>query len=168
MRKTITMLLFCLIIITATGCGKTEVQESAPSQALTMGNPWKSFETMKEAEEAVGFSFGLSENILESYQAVSFRAMNGELMEVLYQNGDFEVCVRKKVGAGEDISGDYNKYDTTSETKVNDATITYYRNEKTPAQRHVISYQEFSWSLVAPNGYPEGDDLAILDLILVE
>ena len=133
------------------GCGKQTIAQT--SQPLTIANPWSDWDSMNEAEAAVGFSFGLPEVIADSYEAVTFRTMNKELIEVIYRDENFEVCVRKQAGEGQDISGDYNEYEICSETNRNGGTITTYGNSNNDAMRQVISYNGYSWSLVAPNGY---------------
>ena len=73
---------------------------------------------------------------------------------LLYKDdGDFEICIRKQKGEGQDISGDYNKYETCTETSHNGGTITNYHNSNNNAVKQLISYKGYSWSLVAPNGY---------------
>ena len=79
--------------------------------------------------------------------------MNKELLEVVYRDENFEVCVRKQAGEGQDISGDYNEYETRTEANRNGGTVITYQNADNSAMRQVISYHGYSWSLVAPNGY---------------
>lgn len=49
--------------------------------------------------------------------------MNDEMIQVIYQNGDSSVTVRKEAGSG-DISGDYNQYAQSETVEVNGATVT--------------------------------------------
>ena len=151
MKKAVFFLLLCLIIsAVCIGCGS---QTAPPVQTSAIGNPWSDWDSLEEAEAAVGFSFGLPEVISDSYTAVRFRTMNKELIEVVYLDEDFEVCVRKKQGEGQDISGDYNNYETCTEEKRNGGTVSSYRNSTNNAVKQIISCNGCSWSLVAPNGY---------------
>lgn len=154
MNKTVSIILLCLIISTIfVGCRNQTSEEKQTSQTAAIGNPWSDWDSMEEAETAVGFSFGLPEVIADSYNAVSIRTMNNELIEVTYRDEDFEVCVRKQTGEGQDVSGDYNKYEICTETNHNGGTIISYHNTNNNTVKQIISYKGYSWSLVAPNGY---------------
>ena len=150
-QRTIGFLLVCLILFAVcAGCGnQTEPQ---PAQTAAIANPWSDWDSIEEAESATGFSFGLPEVIADSYTAVSIRTLNTELIEVVYRDEGFEVRVRKQKGEGQDISGDYNKYETCTEQTYNGGTITNYHNSDNDALKQLISYNGYSWSLVAPNG----------------
>ena len=166
MKKVVSVILLCLIISTIyAGCGKQMKEKEQISQTATIGNPWSDWDSIEEAESVIGFSFGLPEVIADSYNAVSVRTMNDKLIEVVYRDKDFEVCVRKQKGEGQDISGDYNKYETCTETNYNGGTITNYHNSDNNAVKQLISYMDYSWSLVAPNGYRGDSDGAFLSEI---
>ena len=150
MKKIVSMILLCLTVsAVCIGCGKQTVEKAPTSQKTAIGNPWKDWDSMEEAETAVGFSFALPEVIADRYTATVFRTLNNELMEVLYRDADFEICVRKQKGEGQDISGDYNQYDTCTEEKIQGGTIIRYGNANNNAAKQIISYKGFSWSIVA-------------------
>ncbi len=151
MKKPVSVILVSLIILAiCAGCG---TQNAGQPQTVAIANPWSDWESIKDAESAVGFSFGLPEVIADRYTAVSIRTLNNALIQVVYRDEDFEVCVRKQEGEGQDISGDYTQYETCTETSLNGGTITTYRNADDAAAKQLISYKGYSWSLVAPNGY---------------
>ena len=153
MKKNTSIILLCCIVSSIfAGCGNQTVAQEQISQTTAIGNPWSDWESIEEAESVIGFSFGLPEVIADSYNAVSIRTLNNELIEVVYRDEGFEVCVRKKKGEGQDISGDYNKYETCTETNHNGGLITNYHNADNNAVKQIISYKGYSWSLVAPNG----------------
>ena len=152
-KKSIGFLLICLILFAVcVGCGKQMAEQEQTSPMVAIGNPWSDWDSIEEAEAVVGFSFGLPEVIADSYTAVSIRTLNKELIEVVYRDESFEVRVRKQKGEGQDISGDYNKYETCTEENYNGGTITNYRNSTNDAVKQLISYKGYSGSLVAPNG----------------
>lgn len=154
MKKIASIILLCLMIVgVVAGCGNQTVEQAQTSQTATIGNPWSDWASIEEAEAAVGFSFELPEVIADSYTAVAFRTLNNEMIEIIYRDEDFEICVRKQKGEGQDISGDYNQYDTSAEENVNGGTIVHHYNSDNKAVKELISYQGYSWSLVAPNGY---------------
>ena len=146
------ILLCCMISAIFSGCGNQPDAQAQTSQTTMIGNPWSDWDSIEEAESATGFSFGLPEVIADSYHAVTVRTLNNELIEVVYLDDDFEVCVRKQTGEEQDISGDYNEYETCTETTQNGGTVTNYHNSSNNAVKQLISYQGYSWSLVAPNG----------------
>ena len=151
MKKIVLVILLYGVISAAfAGCGNQPVVQK---QTTAIGNPWSDWDSIQEAESAVGFSFGLPDVIADSYHAVSVRTLNNELIEVVYLDADFEVCVRKQKGEGQDISGDYNKYETCTQTSCNEGLITNYQNSNNHAVKQLISYKGYSWSLVALNGY---------------
>ena len=154
MEKNVSVILLsCIISAIFAGCGNQTVVKEQISQTTAIANPWVNWDSIEEAESVIGFSFGLPEVIADSYNAVSIRTLNNELIEVVYRDGDFEICIRKQKGEGQDISGDYNKYETCTETNHNGGTITNYHNSNNNAVKQLISYKGYSWSLVAPNGY---------------
>ena len=132
-----------------------------------ISNPWSDWSSIEEAESVTGFSFGLPEVIIENYQADTIRTLKNELIEVVYRNADFEVCVRKQQGEGQDISGDYNHYETCTETSdKSGAMIISHQNSSSSAMKQLISYDGYSWSLVASNGFWEDSNGDFLNIIL--
>lgn len=157
MKKIVGLLVVLVVAVCCAGCGERTVEQEKPSQVVMIGNPWSDWESIEEAEAATGFSIGLPDVIGDGYRAVGFRTMNNELLEVVYRNGDLEVCVRKQKGEGQDISGDYNQYDVCEEQNCNGGSVISYSKSDSDAVRQVISYKGYSWSLVAPNGYGDSD-----------
>ena len=163
MKKIMAFILSCLIVSAFfSGCGKQK------AQTTTIGNPWSDWNSIKEAESAAGFSFGLPEVVADAYTATAFRTLNNELIEVIYHDGDSEIRVRKQKGEGQDISGDYNTYDTCTEENINGATVTTCHNSDSNVVKQLISYQGYSWSFTASNGFRGDSNADFLNLILDE
>lgn len=161
MRKYIAIILsFLMLSALFIGCGKQESQ----SQTTFIGNPWSDWDSLQEAETAVGFPFGLPETI-GNYTAAAFRTMNNELIEIIYRDGDSEVRVRKQAGEDQDISGDYNQYDICTEETIHSGTVTHYQNSESNALKQVISYNGYSWSVTASDGFPGDSNRDFLNLI---
>ena len=166
MKKTISVMLLCLMIVGIfAGCGK---QGTGQQQMAMMGNPWSQWMSIEEAEAAADFSFGLPAVIDARFYADEIRTMNNELIEVVYRDQTLEICVRKQKGEGQDISGDYNEYETCTEENIDGATVIQYSNSDNDAVKQLVSYNGFSWSFVAPNGYGEGSGLVFVYAILEE
>ena len=150
MKKALCLVLLCLMVFSlCAACGNQTAKQDQP---VAIGNPWSDWNSIEEAESACGFSFGLPELIAGTYEAVTIRTLNDELIEVVYCDESYEVTVRKQKGEGQDISGDYNKYETCEETSRDGAAITSYHNSGDNALKQLISYNGYSWSVVAPNG----------------
>lgn len=107
MKKVLFFILLCLLL---SGCN-SEAQPVESTTAITetqqTANLWVEYNSIAEAEAACGYSFPLSEIVEGSYIAESYRVLNGELLEVVYRDEDFEVTARMQSGEGLDISGIY-------------------------------------------------------------
>ena len=165
MQKLLTFVLAAALLLSASGCASSTTEPEPTPPVTQIANPWTDWSSIEEAELAVGFSFGLPDTIADRYTVKSIRTMNNVLMEVTYHDDGLTVCVRKQLGEGQDISGDYNQYETCSETNFNGGSMTGYSNSADPAIKQLISYQGYSWSLVAPNGYGDDSGEAFLSLI---
>ena len=163
-KRMIVILSFLILSVLLIGCGKEQPQ----AQTTFIGNPWSDWTSMEEAEAAAGFSFGLPEVIADGYSAAVFRTMNNQLIEIIYRNGDSEIRVRKQAGEGQDISGDYNKYNISAEETIRGGTVTHYHNSESNALKQVISYNGYSWSVTASDGFPGDSNRDFLNLIFGE
>ena len=94
--------------------------------------------------------------------------MNKEMIQVIYRSDSAEVCIRKQSGEGQDISGDYNQYETCTEIICNGITVTKYQNSQNPARKQLLSCKGYSWSLVADKGYLGDADQAFLNSICAQ
>ena len=157
MRKTCIMLIALILSVFILGCSMTDDTQQSEQAYAELTNPWDEWKTLEEAEKAVGFEFGLPTVMTDSYKAESFKTLNDELIEVVYRDDDYEVIVRKQKGEGQDISGDYNEYLEHGNHERSGATIEQICGlpDKEPFYpgKTLISYDGFSWSLVAPKGY---------------
>ena len=163
MKKFLTILIICLLL---TGCS-SGTQPTATSDTtqpnLTIGNPWKDYHSLEEAEAASGLTFPLPEIIADSYTAESFRVMNEELLEVIYLDGEFKVTVRMRAGEDQDISGVYGEFENVRTVEVDGATITGMYVDSGVLQ--LISKDGYSYSLYAPNHYWGDSNVEFLQYI---
>lgn len=74
-------------------------------------NPFINCESLTDASEMAGFDITVPDTI-EGYSICAIRAVKDMMIEVIYQNGESKITVRKGAGS-KDISGDYNKYAET-------------------------------------------------------
>lgn len=95
--------------VTETGAAP-EAASSDAQERIQMANPWSEFDSLEEAEADADVEIALP----ESYQRFDhriYRAMRGEMLEVIYQDADGQegFRIRKSHDVG-DISGDYTSY----------------------------------------------------------
>lgn len=105
---------------------KTESSSAAASQTepmVGMPDPFTPCESMKDAEQLVGFSVTLPDSIT-GYDAPELSVIKDEqLIQADYQKGDQRLYIRKAVGT-EDISGDYNHYPEETTLAVGNRSVT--------------------------------------------
>ena len=165
MKQTMLILMVCLLLA---GCSSAAqipetTEETAPM--LQMGNPWKDYASLEEAEAACGLDFPLEDVVADSYQAETYRVLNGELLEVTYRDDSFEVTVRMQAGEDQDISGVYAEYKEihTYEEESYTIILKYIRDG---GILQLISKDGYSYSFYAPNHYwgdSNADFLAFLN-----
>ena len=164
MKKIFPMILVLSILLAA--CSTAPQPTEPPTLQLQIGNPWKSYESMDEAEAASGLDFPIPEEIADLYIAESFRVMNNSLLEVTYRDltgGDCKVTVRMKAGSDEDISGVYEDPDSIESQQINGATVT--KKIKGQSCLYLICNNSFSYSLYAPNHFQGESTDAFLSYI---
>ena len=144
-----------MVFMFLAGCGNTAAEQETITQTTAIANPWSDWDSVEEAEAAVGFSFGLPDVIADHFTATVFRTMNDELIEIIYRDQDAEICVRKKAGEEQDLSGDYNQYEICTVKAFDGGTVAYYSNSGNNAVKLLVSYKGYSWSLVATDGWGE-------------
>ena len=89
---------------------------------IQIPNPWQECSSLEEAGKLAGFSFTAPESV-DGYTERYIAAIENEIAQVIFSNGDdSELYFRKGVG-GDDISGDYNTYDVTEEQTIDGHTV---------------------------------------------
>lgn len=98
--------------------GESGIPVISAQEGEQIPNPWKEYTSVKDAENAVGFSVKLPKKI-SGYTKDMIQAVDGLVLQVFYKSGDKEILIRKAlVSQGKDISGDYNVYDVTKKVSV--------------------------------------------------
>ena len=89
---------------------------------IQIPNPWQECSSLEEAGKLAGFSFTAPESV-DGYTERYIAAIENEIAQVIFSNGDdSELYFRKGVG-GDDISGDYNTYTTIEEQTIDGHTV---------------------------------------------
>lgn len=154
MKKTVLLLFLCAGMLA--GCSTSEpasetIPPTQPGSVLQIANPWKSYDTLEEAEAVAGFSFPIPRTVADTYQAVSFRVMNNQLLEVIYDNSEYRVTIRMQPGEEPDISGVYESFAYTQTQETDGATVTYKNNARQAL--YLVNYAGNSFSVYAPDGF---------------
>ena len=128
MKKTIVIVLLATVVLSFTACNsrQSEAEISPKSSKETedstqIANPFVDCDTLEDACALAGFDISVPETI-EGYEKPVNRAIENDLIEIIYQNGDNEIRIRKALG-DEDISGDYNEYAENSTITQEDLEI---------------------------------------------
>ena len=115
MKKLFAVIMMLLTILSLAACGSSTASDEP--DIIGMPNPFTDFNTLAEAEKQTGFYITLPDAIGSSNNKI-YRAMNDEMLEVIYVNGEDETGRIRKARGSEDISGDYNEYAETETVSV--------------------------------------------------
>lgn len=101
--------------------------EAGDDEIIGMPSPVVDYESLKEAEDAIGFEITLPE-VLDGYSEPIISTISGDTIQVIYSNDDGrEITIRKAEGTA-DISGDYNVYTEECTASVNGDVVTIVGN----------------------------------------
>lgn len=144
MKKIIIIILAVLAIFS--GCAAEPAPETteAPGQ-MQIGNPWKGYDTLADAENACGLVFPIPAGVPTGYEAEAYRVMNNSLLEVRYRNAESEITVRMQSGNDEDISGIYENFTSEETTDRGGARVT--RKDAADCIVFLISTDGYSYSV---------------------
>ena len=119
MKKVIALLLCVLGIASLAACGNAS--NDNPSN-VQIPSPFADCDTLDDAAAISGFDMSAPDSI-DGYDQRIIQAVENEMIQVSYQNGDESITIRKAAGT-DDCSGDYNRYDETKEVAVGAITVT--------------------------------------------
>ena len=108
----------------------TEDKDTLGGEDVQIPNPWQECSSLEEAGKLAGFSFTAPEDV-EGYTEKYIAAIENDIAEVIFSKGDNDdasLYFRKGLGT-EDISGDYNTYDTVEQQTIGDRTVTCKGND---------------------------------------
>lgn len=156
-KLTLCLLALVLVLLSMAGCGAKNGDTPAPTtndgnasytadgtvipgsdpktwgpaddgETVQIPNPWVDCASLEEAGKLAGFSF-TAPDALEGYPEKYIGVIEKEIAEVIFndENGA-EICLRKGVGT-DDISGDYNVYETTETRTIDGKNVTCKGND---------------------------------------
>lgn len=112
MKKIIGFMICIVMLLSVVACGNKATgkeTENVGGNSVEIPNPFVECETIDKAEQLAGFKISVLENIPEGFVQSVVRAIENELIEIIYLRGEDEICIRKAKG-NENISGNYNNY----------------------------------------------------------
>ena len=86
-------------------------------------NPFIDCDTLAEAEKLAGFQLVVPDAVNQSASRL-FRASEGSMLEVIYQDGETEIARIRKAPGAEEISGDHTSYAKVSTVSVDGVQVT--------------------------------------------
>jgi len=118
--KKLAVLLFCtLIVVSLAACaGKTSKEEPL----MQIPNPFVDYDSLEAAAKAAGFELKAPSSV-EGFSEKVIQVCNGEMIQVIFLNGDDRLFIRKAEGS-DDISGDYNEYSDNGTVTVDGNSVT--------------------------------------------
>ena len=99
-----------------------EEQEAGEQGSTGIANPFVDCTSASEASQIAGFTVTFPEAI-PGYSERHYQAVEGQMIQCFYRQGDKSVLVRKAKGT-DDISGDYNEYPQVNTVKVDEIEVT--------------------------------------------
>ena len=142
----------------------SEAAGAGTAAALTIPNPFVDTKTLEEAEEEAGFSILLPEGT-KPYDRQIYRAMKGQMIEVIYVDGDNREIYRIRKGKNleDDISGIYFTHAVSDTLQSDSVEITVKGEEKDQWTAAVWTQEEdgtkFSYSICSGQDFMEKDEI---------
>lgn len=120
--------------------------------------------SVEELSKTVGFEVSEPGNLPFKPKSVVYTAYWAEMAEIIYINDEQTASFRKGIGS-DDVSGDYNSYELTSEISVNDINATLKGNGETYTLA-IWTDGEFAYSLSLSEGIEETEWISILQTMV--
>jgi predicted secreted protein/uncharacterized protein YbcV (DUF1398 family) len=131
----------------------------AKNNTTQIPNPLVEFKTIADAQTALGFSFAVPA-LMEDYKIKSIHLIAKQAAQILYTNDSNSILYRTAKGA-DDISGDYNVYDTTKILTITNKNITC-KGSNEGFKLALWSDGTYTYSLSFQNSVSENDLTAII------
>ncbi len=140
-----------LVDIETLELGNTDAEPEEDNVMVQIANPWSEYKSVSDAAKAAGVEFTAPDK-LGDYPLAYIQAMK-DLVDLRYKKGESVICVRKGKGT-DDVSGDYNTYDSVSEKKIGKYTVTV-KGSKSGINNAIWTDGTFSYSIVSDDAMTE-------------
>jgi len=119
--------------------------------------------SIEELSQTVGFKVTDVENIPFSVHNKTYIILWDDLAEITYTGDDNELTYRKAAGS-DDISGDYNVYNTEKATDIDDYKVSLKGNDST---YNLALWQKdgYSYSIMTTEGISESEMKAMIESV---
>ena len=161
MKRLFAVIMMLLTILSLAACGNST--DSDEPDIIGMPNPFSDFDTLAEAEKQTGFDITLPDAIGSSENKI-YRAMNDEMLEVIYMNGEDETGRIRKARGSEDISGDYNEYAETETVSV-DGIDVLFKGDAGLVKLAVWTNDGYTYSVSAEAGLTADEMTALVSAV---
>ncbi len=160
MKRLFAVIMMLLTILPLAACGSTDNDEP---DIIGMPNPFTDFDTLAEAEAQTGFDITLPDAIGSSNNKI-YRAMNYEMLEVIYMKGVDETGRIRKARGSEDISGDYNEYAETETVSVGNLDV-LFKGDAGLVKLAVWTNDGFTYSVSSEAGLTADEMTALVSAV---
>lgn len=167
MKKMIVLMLCAVLLLAAVACGANKPAKAEPAQAgqqaepsaavgddgesVQIPDPFTEYDSLEACAADAGFDLTVPESI-DNSAACTFRAIQGEMAEIIYLDASGEeICRIRKAAGSDDISGDYNQYAESSMVTI-DEVIVRCRGENELVKVANWTVGEYAFSLTAEAG----------------
>ena len=131
---------FGLVLVAVVGVKLINTFIDTQDNNVTIANPNVEYQTLLEAQNAVGFDFNID---LSGFDNLTYTVINNEILDISYSNDDDYLICRKSKGS-EDNSGDFNTYDNVGDVVVNGINVTVSSSENKMLVTFI--YEDYSYS----------------------
>ncbi len=106
----------------------TQTEPATTEESVQIPNPFIPCATLQAAADIAGFSLD-APDAYEAYDHTTIQAIEGEMIEVIYEDASETEGLRIRKGIGTDpISGDYNRYDSEETQTIAGVSVSVRKN----------------------------------------
>lgn len=130
--KVLGVIVFCWIMALSVRDkipGRELLNSKEVTSAVYIPNPIKTYQTLKEVRDAVGYDFMIPTVLPKGYKQDKLMTIGDKVVSISYTDIKNEIQYRTAEGK-ESISGDYKKYNVTEKAKVGDKEVYLSGDEK--------------------------------------
>lgn len=160
MKRMLLLLLCAAAALSLTACGKSGGEKSEEAQ---IANPIVEYETLAEAEKAVGFTMTAPETF-NRFADRTVQVIGGKLLQLTYLNDHGQRLILRKAVGDEDISGDYNQYPQNSMMEWDNGGATF-KGEDDMFSVAAWTADGFAFSMTTDEPMSEGDVLSLISRV---
>ena len=186
-KKIIIVVLLTALVLGLAACGNATAKDSSEvaegnasgeqsaeqpiGGSVMIPNPFIDCGTLEEAEKAAGFTITIP--AVQEATNVVYRAMSGQMIEVIYLKGEDEILRVRKAPGTDPVDGDYNEYEKNGNIEYYDAgDLPVIHVRMNGDLIHVATWtaaengKDYSYAVTSDAGIEESDARTIFDEML--